>query len=295
MKKILIIGGDSFIARNFIKRNHIFDIRCISRKNTGFVNEEIIDDIFNLEVSHFKNIDIVLNFVAIVHQPMVNDPKLYHRINSELPIYLANCAKKAGVKQFIQMSSISVYGNYQFISINSPETPITIYGQTKLLADIELTKLVTNNFIVSIIRPPMVYGESAPGNMCKLIKLIKLRIPLPFKNIFNERHFIHIDNLCLFIQLIINNRKGGIFLPSDRETISTKAIIEKVSNALNIKVIMLNAPKRMILFLKNRKPNLYFSLFESCVIENKTQNQELKYNPIKTLDDGILEMITKRK
>ena len=131
-KNILIIGGDSFIATNFI--NHykdVFSIKIISRKQTHFLNENVVKNIFNISDNFFKNIDVVINFCAIVHKKNVSK-KTYKNINYELPVFLFNKSLSLGVKHFIQMSTISVYGRKSKIKFNSKLNPENSYGFYKL-------------------------------------------------------------------------------------------------------------------------------------------------------------------
>ena len=79
---------------------------------------------------------------------------------------LAQKAKQAGVRQFVQMSTIAVFGSASRISATTPEKPQTYYGSSKLKADKELVAMSDREFRTAIIRPPMAYGGGmAPGNM----------------------------------------------------------------------------------------------------------------------------------
>jgi len=67
--KILIIGGSSFVARNFIRlQKENYTIKVISRSETGFDNEELFTDFSTIPDDLFRDIDVVLNCAAIVHQ-----------------------------------------------------------------------------------------------------------------------------------------------------------------------------------------------------------------------------------
>ncbi|MFD3081114.1 NAD-dependent epimerase/dehydratase family protein, partial [Streptococcus agalactiae] len=122
------------------------------------------------------------------------DPDLYQKVNTELPIELANLAKEAGVDQFIFLSSMSVYGNEEsLISSATKANPSTCYGKSKLAAEAGLKALQSDHFKILIMRPPMVYGPKATGNYARLSKLSKVT-PI-FPKIGNQRSMIFIDNL----------------------------------------------------------------------------------------------------
>lgn len=85
------------------------------------------------------------------------------------------------------------------------------YGESKLESEEILKKMETENFIVAIIRPPMVYGKGVKGNMEKLIKFSPI---LPFKYDKNKRSLVNIDNLLYLTYLVINKQAKGIFISS---------------------------------------------------------------------------------
>ena len=77
-----------------------------------------------------------------------------------MTIEVAKKAKKDKVKQFIFLSSMSVYGlEVGTITSETLPNPNTNYGKSKLMAEEALNKLSDDSFKVVILRPPMVYGE----------------------------------------------------------------------------------------------------------------------------------------
>ena len=159
MKRILIIGGDSFIAGQFIKKYVSTDsITCYSRRPTGYEKEIVVKAFRDMPVEAFSGFDAVINFAAIVHRPELKDQELYDDVNYRMACLLAQKAKQAGVRQFVQMSTIAVFGSASRISETTPERPQTYYGSSKLKADKELVAMNDREFKAAIIRPPMAYG-----------------------------------------------------------------------------------------------------------------------------------------
>lgn len=64
----------------------------------------------------------------------------------------------------------------------------------------------TSQVEVVILRPPLVYGQNAPGNFSKLVRILSLKIPLPFGSLENKRPYIHIDNLVEIFHAVILNK-----------------------------------------------------------------------------------------
>jgi len=293
MIRVLVIGGDSFIAKRFIQRNEkLFDISTISRFSTYYKKEFVCDNFECISSDWFYNIDVVINFVAIVHQPNTSNTALYNRVNFEYAMLFAKKAQENHVRHFIQMSSVAVYGNSEIITVDSTYKPLNEYGYSKLKADLELMKMDSNDFCVSIIRPPLVYGGGlAPGNMIKLIKQVEKGVFLPFKNVKNKRSFVNIWNLVDCLALVITQRQFGIVLIADKAVVSTSKLIEIISSSLGVETKLIQMPSLLLLLLKMMKPNFYYKLFGSSVVVPNIFSPHDFYD----LESGIGEMVASLK
>jgi len=269
------------------------DFKGIARQKTDLSDELVLQDFSKVNPNIFQNIDAVINFAAIVHQPKVNDEGLYEKINHQLPVQLAKLAKSSGVKHFIQLSTIAVYGNRTSINLNSPDNPENDYGTSKLKADIELLQMQDNYFNVTIIRPSMVYGGGkAPGNMLKLINVTKKNIPLPFKNIENLRQFCNIHLLVDALNEIVKHKKAGTFLIADKKGISTFELLQKISIITEKNLWFFEPPAIFLKLLKKFKPSLYDKLYGSLIIDVKHTFDSLNLLETKySIDDALAEMI----
>lgn len=289
--KIVIIGADSFIAGKFIELyKEIYFIKGVSRKRTKLIEELVTLDFFSIPNDFFKEIDVVINFAAIVHRPDVKDEEIYDNINYKLAIHIASKAFNSGVKHFIQMSSVAVYGNITSIHIDSPFSPQTEYGRSKLKADLELIKMNSESFNVTIIRPPMVYGGSnAPGNMIRLIKLVNKNIPLPFKGINNQRVFINVNNLIQYLNIITNKQLSGIFLIADQQSVSTEDLIKIISRLMSKNCNFFRLPKFVLKLIHFFNPILFDKLFGSLVIQTNFPYENLINHY--SIEQGLTEML----
>lgn len=294
MKNVFIIGSDSFIATNFIKSYHgLFDISGISLKKTNLEKEIVVKSYKDINETLLTDKDVVINFAAIVHQPNIKNEGIYIEINYKLPVYIANIAKNARVKQFVQFSTIAVYGEQEKISLNTLYNPNTPYGRSKLSADLELLKLQDTDFKVCLLRPSMVYGGGkAPGNMIDLIKLCNKPIPLPFKGINNSRQFAHIYIVTNAIKNCIEKQSQGIFLIADNKGISTFDLVSLIKKSLNKKNTQIKLPVFFLNLIKKIKPSLYQKLFGSLVIDVEDTYKRLELERKDRIEQGICEMIS---
>ena len=277
---ILVTGSSGYIGSNFI---YTF------KNKYNFFKFSLQEN--DIDTLNLKSIDIILHCAALVHQKTEYDYKTYYDINVQYPITLAKKAKENGVKQFIFMSTIAIYGEEkENINKKTAYNPITPYGKSKLEAERQLEELNDENFTVSIIRSPMIYGKDAPGNIKSLINLVK-KIPiLPFANIPNKRSFIYIGNLIYLINRIIEKKIDGIFLASDNTSISTTYLIKLIAKELNKKVYLVKIPF-FTTFLKILKPSLHKKLYKSLEIDNSATKEILNYKNPYSIKDGIKYMI----
>ena len=166
MTKVLITGANSFVGTNFIKYSQFRDTEEISLLNK---RPEDID---------FEKYDVVLHLAAIVHQSKKITEAEYFRVNRDLCLRVAEHAKKRGIRQFVFLSTLKVYGEFvngsDLRNEDSECFPDDAYGRSKYSAEIELKKLEDEHFILSIIRTPLVYGEGVKANMINLVKLVDL-------------------------------------------------------------------------------------------------------------------------
>lgn len=121
----------------------------------------------------FSKYDTILHVAAIVHQKEQPEMEaLYYAVNTKLTEELADKAKAERVRQFVFLSTMSVYGmTMGQITEETECTPITFYGKSKLAAERYLCEQRSDTFKVAVIRPPMIYGKACTGNYASLEKL----------------------------------------------------------------------------------------------------------------------------
>lgn len=266
--RILVTGEKSYVGMNLIKWlskwHERYDIEFISLRNEKWKRVD------------FSNYDVLFHTAAMVH--VKEHPEMessYLRVNRDLTIEIAEKAKKSGVKQFIFMSTISVYGlsgkvgKELVIDKYTPCNPTTLYGKSKLEAEIELNKLNDKSFKVAIVRAPMVYGPNCPGNYARLRKLVK-STPV-FPDINNKRSMLFIDNLSEFIRLIMDNEDSGLFFPQNKEFVDTAELVKLISKE-NSKNIYLSRVLALGIVQLRKQINIVDKVFGNLVIDSNLSN-----------------------
>ena len=261
-KKVLVIGEHSYIGNSFKqyieeKQSKLLENSCkIIVETTGATNGA-------WKQVDFSNYDVILHVAAIVHQKEDKSKKqLYIDINKKFPVEVAKKAKQAGVKQFIFLSTMAVYGEVEgAITETTPLKPVTMYGKSKLAAENQLQKLASKQFKVVIVRPPMVYGENCPGNYTRLKKLAKC-LPI-FPDIDNKRSMLSIENLSHCIMLLIQKESQGIICPRDKEPVKTTDLFINLRKEIGKKTWTIKIFNRFVMRVKGKVGSVN-KLFGSC-------------------------------
>ena len=230
MKRILITGANSYIGTSFEK--YIND-NCSDKYTVNTVN--MLSDSWRL--MSFNGYDTVLHVAGIAHtKETEQNAHLFYVINRDLAIETAKKAKIEGVKQFIYLSSMSVYGkNTGIITRETAVKPMTHYGKSKLQAEEHILPLNSEMFSVSILRLPMVYGEGCKGNYQTLVKCAK-SLPI-FPDIKNRRSMINIELMCRYMEKVISEEKRGLMFPQDSNYTCTTQMVKEIADKANHKIV----------------------------------------------------------
>lgn len=247
--KITITGENGYIAKNlyaYLSENGEEPV-CVSFRQGA--------DGVGLDGS-----DAVVHLAAIVHKREKDFRELYDRVNHVEAVKLALRAKQAGVRHFVFMSTMSVYGlKSGRIDQNTPCDPRTLYGISKLAAEEEILSLADEHFGVCIVRPPMVYGRDCPGNFASL-KRFALKTPV-FPKTENKRSMIYIENLTYALYNILRNGIYGIVMPSDAEYVSTSDMVCKIAASRGKMVRLVPFVGRLAAMLPGPFKKVFASLY----------------------------------
>jgi len=185
------------------------------------------------------------------------------------------------------------------IDTSNPQEP---YAISKYEAEQGLLQLAENsNLEVVIIRPPLVYGNNAPGNFGRLLQWAGARfmLPLPLGAVNNARSLIAIDNLVSFIIICTLHPKAAneIFLISDNDNLSTTQLLKNIAKAFNKKSLLLPVPISWMIFVAKLlgKEADAVRLFSSLVIDSSKARDLLDWHPITTMDEQLYKITEHEK
>ena len=257
-KKVLITGAGSYIGEAFrAYAGKYYPTLCIDAV-------DMIDG--SWREKDFSSYDIVYHVAGIAHADVGNvseeTKEKYYAVNTDLAVEVCKKVKAEGVKEFIFMSSMIVYGDSapygkkKVVDAYTVPKAANFYGDSKLQADVAVRDLADDSFKVIVLRPPMIYGKGSKGNYPTLAELAK-KLPV-FPDVDNERSMLHIDNLCEFlcqIMLVKEVKKNAIVLiPQNAEWTKTSEMVKEISEVSGKKVRLIGGIMKLAVSLGGKVP-----------------------------------------
>ena len=163
----------------------------------------------------------------------------HHRDNCELTRDLAEACVDAGVRRFVFLSTIHVVATTSApgvpLRFDQPPAPTTAYARAKLQAETELTRLSRAGRIeVAIVRPPLVYGAGAKGNLARLAAAIEAGVPLPLARVRNRRSLMNVRDLAALLERLVDIEQlpAAPLLAADTAPVSMADLVRALAAAL---------------------------------------------------------------
>lgn len=247
--KALVTGATGFIGTRLcqlLKQQRI-EVTAVGRKKAEgtwdhFVECDLADSLENLDLT---GIDVVFHLAGKAHalSEFREEKDAYYKINVEGTSRLMEKAVRANTSRFIHFSSVKAMGegnadyeNSEPINENFRLVPAGPYGQSKLEAEKRVLEACPT-IGATIIRPTMVFGPGAKGNLEKMIQAIRRHRFPPLPEFNNQRSMVHVDDLCeiAYLASINDCAIGKTYIAADEHSYSTREIYELICSALEKK------------------------------------------------------------
>jgi len=254
MLNVLVTGATGFVGQHLIKCLKLdgYDIKAISRKLIPDV-DTVICDFLNDDIPNnaFKGIDIVFHLAGYAHdlksKPEVRD--IYQKINVDITAKLLSLSVKNNVKKFIFVSSVKAGGassQGKCATEKSLSEPDGVYGKTKREAELKILEAGRESDMhVSILRPALIYGPKAKGNLQLMMQGINKGWFPPLPETGNRRSMIHVDDIVRALLFLANNKKsnGEVFIATDGRVYSSRNIYEAMCYVLDKNIPNWSVPR----------------------------------------------------
>ena len=257
--KVLITGANGFTGRNFClylarkgvpTRGMYWEPEGrpdIAHENLELVPGDLRDRASLKPV--LEGIEIVQN-VAALYRPTNIPQSMYWDVNVEGVRNIMELSAQAGVKRFVQCSTIGVHGNVK----NPPaaeDAPIAPddYSQSSKLKGEELALELGPKLKlpVVVIRPAAIYGR-LEDRFLKLAKLIKSGRFIMFGSGEVPYHFIHVDDLSEAFILAAEKDEavGEIFIIADERALSINEVTRIIADELDVPPPRIRLPYNLL-------------------------------------------------
>lgn len=232
MKKsrVLITGAKGFVGTEIVKLLEKQCGRVVTVESNN--SRRNIDNPPNSVESYFADItdedsvarleeigaaDAVVHSAGLAHQFGETKREDFQRVNVAGTANVLELAGKLGVKHFILISSVAVYGHSKYNSEDKPESPTGVgedaecapedfYAESKLDGE-KLARRVCadKNIRLTILRLATVVGEQDRGNFLKLIRAIDRRRFVWIGSGENYKSLVHREDVARACLAVLEN------------------------------------------------------------------------------------------
>jgi len=246
--------------------------------------------------SALSGVDSVVHLAGRVHRirETAADPLAeFRHVNVALTLNLARQAARSGVRRFVFVSSIKVNGEstpfgQPFTADNVPQ-PLDPYAVSKFEAEQALMQLAGETGLeVVITRPPLVYGPGVKANFQAMMHWLRKGVPLPLGLLYNQRSMVALDNLVDFIATCLHHPAAvnQIFLVSDGEDLTIRALLQRTAAAFSIPSRLLPVPVFLLRAMGRMfgKKEMVQRLCDTLQVDIEKSQRLLGWEPPITID-----------
>lgn len=247
--------------------------------------------------------------LAHVFGPSARDWGAFERVNVVGTENVIRAAIAAGVKRFVLVSSVAVYGKQPDAKVGGPVTevtpcaPVSPYGLSKLLAEECAARLSAGVLPLTILRVPTVYGEGDRGNMARLIRAIRRRRFALLGAGRNKKTLIHRDDAATACLCALNLpvRPVSTWNVTAR-SYTIEVIVKTISRQLGVEVWKIPCPvssiTNLVRLVARAMPGPFGELtntlekfFADDVYDGSRFSEEAGFFPVTELEDGLSRQI----
>jgi nucleoside-diphosphate-sugar epimerase len=206
---IALTGATGFIGSHLLHAltRRGYNVRVLLRRPTALppnCTNAVIGDLsrpINVAAA-LSGVDTVIHTAGLAPTMTGSPDDDFRQLNAAATANLAQAAQRAKVRRFIFLSSLRAQADVSAKAILTEDMephPTDAYGQSKLAAERELSKL---DFDWVALRLATVIGTGMRGNMARLVKAARSRYPLPLGALRAQHSLLSLENLVAAIKVV---------------------------------------------------------------------------------------------
>ena len=186
-------------------------------------------------------VDTVVHAAGLAHlRGPTRASDAFQRVNVGGTRLLLSESARAGVRQFVFLSSIAAVGpgNNGRVDDTTVPAPLTPYGASKLEAERLVAAAARQDGLqATVFRLPLVYGPGMKGNPLRLFDMVSSGLPIPLGSVANRRSLLYVGNLGAALLAVLAGPapaagSAATYLVADREVVSTPELVRHIAHAL---------------------------------------------------------------
>lgn len=212
MEKLLFTGGTGFLGKNAMPtlKEHYEVTTC------GITPDDMVRANFVTDVPTFpERYDVVLHACGKAHvvPKTEKEKQAFFDVNYLGTRHLCEALEKVGVpKSVVFISTVAVYGCEKGILITEdhPLEGETPYAKSKIMAETYLTEWCKeHNVVLGILRPSLLAGKNAPGNLGAMVNGIKKGFYMNIAGGKVVKSILMAEDIARLVPLVAE--KGGVY------------------------------------------------------------------------------------
>ena len=277
--RILVTGASGFVGQAVVPalraRGH--QVVALDRASVGDLAG------FSGWAARLAGSDAVVHLAALAHARGVDEARL-RAVNVDAALALGEAAAAGGVKMLL-MSSVKVLGEetpQMPFDDSSPPAPQDAYGRAKAAAEAALHAVP--GLSLSVLRPPLVYGQGVKANFLALMRAIARGWPLPLASIENRRSLIYVGNLADAAVRCLESPSaaGKTYGVSDGAPVSTPDLCRAIGTALDRPARLFKCPAALLELAPPAR-----RLTRSLVVDDASIRRELGWAAPHSMEEGL--------
>jgi len=237
--KCLVTGASGFIGAELCRQLQARgdDVVATSRSGNplpdGTATLALDLSASDVDSTLLAGVDAVFHLAGIAHTRA--PAAQYERVNFQATVALAAAARSAGVRRFIFLSSVKAMGPAGSAAVRAEADvapPQDAYGLSKWHAECALRESGQNSAMaVVILRPALVYGAQAKGNLALLAKAARRGLPRPPAG--GARSMIARADLVSLLLLLTHLELAGVhtWIATDGQQYTTRRAYDALRSA----------------------------------------------------------------